>query len=188
MKIDLLRDDCSRCAALCCVALAFDKSEFFALDKPAGKPCRHIDQNAACAIHAMRTEAGFSGCTSYSCHGAGQRVVQECFDGQDWRNAPHFLARMMSAFQIMRAVHDLLLLLTEAQKLPLAASDQVKSEEFLLMLAADERISEDWLKNIDLVSAQGQIHAFLQTLRTASGGLATSKSSTESASPGMIVP
>jgi hypothetical protein len=39
----LLRAECARCAALCCVTLAFDASDLFAFDKAAGEPCPHFD-------------------------------------------------------------------------------------------------------------------------------------------------
>ena len=38
-----LRADCARCSALCCVALPYAASADFAYDKPAGRPCRHLD-------------------------------------------------------------------------------------------------------------------------------------------------
>lgn len=164
MNFDLLRDDCSRCAALCCVALAFDKSNLFAFDKPAGMPCCHIDQSAGCGIHTTRKQFGFAGCTGFSCHGAGQRVVQECFDGRDWRSEPNLLARMMRAFQTTRAVHDLIFLLNEAQKLPIAPTDQDKLKGYLRILSPDVRMTEVWLENIDLTDIKTQIHRFLQTL------------------------
>ena len=37
-----LTADCSRCAGLCCVLPAFAASADFAVDKPAGTPCRHL--------------------------------------------------------------------------------------------------------------------------------------------------
>lgn len=171
MNLDLLLDDCSRCAALCCVALAFDKSNLFAFDKPAGVPCCHINQNGGCGIHAMRKQSGFEGCTGYSCHGAGQRVVQECFDGRDWRSEPNLLARMMRAFQTAAAVHDLIVLLNEAQKLPIAPVDHDKIDGYLKRLSPPARMSEIWLEQIDLADIQMHIYRFLRTLAPAARDL-----------------
>ena len=72
-----LRADCGRCAGLCCVALAFDRSALFAEHKPAGAACRYLNAADRCAIHANRAEHGFAGCAGYDCLGAGQLVTQE---------------------------------------------------------------------------------------------------------------
>ena len=47
-----LRADCSRCTGLCCVAPAFAASADFALDKPAGRACPHLQGDSRCGIHA----------------------------------------------------------------------------------------------------------------------------------------
>ena len=40
-----LTADCSKCAALCCVAMAFDKGDMFGCDKVAGEVCKHLDEH-----------------------------------------------------------------------------------------------------------------------------------------------
>lgn len=100
MDMDL-RADCSRCAALCCVALAFDRSEDFAFDKPAGVPCPNLDGNV-CKIHDHLEEAGCRGCAHYECFGAGQRVTAMAPDHRD-----------LDAFRRMRDVHELCVILRE---------------------------------------------------------------------------
>ena len=70
-----LYPDCSRCEAICCVALAFDASAEFAVDKAAGEPCRHLTATNRCRIHSRLPEHGFSGCAKYDCYGAGQRAT-----------------------------------------------------------------------------------------------------------------
>lgn len=99
--MDDLRGDCTRCAALCCVALAIDRSPSFAFDKEAGVPCRHLAGND-CRIHDDLERSGCAGCARYDCAGAGQRVVQETFAG---RAADP--ARMIDAFRVMRDVQEL---------------------------------------------------------------------------------
>ncbi|MEC8196989.1 MAG: hypothetical protein VX228_11895, partial [Pseudomonadota bacterium] len=77
-----LTDDCSQCAALCCVAYPFDADEDFALLKRADTPCPNLSDNCLnCAIHDDLLPKGFGGCVAYQCAGAGQRVTQELFDG-----------------------------------------------------------------------------------------------------------
>jgi hypothetical protein len=100
-----LLPDCGSCAALCCVATAFDASESFAFSKPAGKPCRHLCGNR-CGIHAELIERGMRGCAAFDCYGAGQRATKE---------APE--AERHAAFFVLRELHELLWLLTEAAKL-----------------------------------------------------------------------
>jgi hypothetical protein len=111
MPIDTLRADCTRCAALCCVALAFDRSALFAYDKKAGEACRHLDRNGRCAIHASRKEVGFGGCAAYDCLGAGQFVTQTVFGGRSWRDDASLLGPMIMAFALVRELRGLLLLL-----------------------------------------------------------------------------
>jgi hypothetical protein len=57
-----LRADCARCAALCCLALAFDRSPLFAFDKAAGEPCANLGSRGRCLIYAERAAKGFAGC------------------------------------------------------------------------------------------------------------------------------
>jgi hypothetical protein len=134
-----LRADCARCAALCCVSLAFDRSDLFAFDKAAGVPCPHL-QNHACSIHRDREQLGFAGCVGYDCLGAGQRVTQQVFDGRSWRDNPALTEPMIDAFRAMRLVHALLQLLQTAETLSLSF-DQERSR--LLLLAVLQPI-EGW--------------------------------------------
>jgi uncharacterized protein YjbI with pentapeptide repeats len=109
-----LRADCGNCFGLCCVALPFSRSADFAFDKPAGKPCVHLQQSFGCGIHDRLRPAGFPGCTVYDCFGAGQRIAQVTFGGRDWRAHPELAAPMFEAFEVMRQLHQLLSYLTEA--------------------------------------------------------------------------
>jgi uncharacterized protein YjbI with pentapeptide repeats len=112
LTIDL-HADCSQCFALCCVALPFTKSADFAIDKPAGTPCRNLDA-FACTIHDRLPLAGFPGCAAYDCFGAGQRIAQQTFRGIDWRSHPESAELMFAAFVTMRHLHELLWLITSA--------------------------------------------------------------------------
>ncbi|MEU3520270.1 pentapeptide repeat-containing protein [Streptomyces sp. NPDC006654] len=116
-----LRGDCSRCFGLCCVALPFTASADFAVSKPAGTPCRNLGGDHRCGIHAELRQRGFPGCTVYDCFGAGQRVSQVTFGGQDWRTGSAQQARrMFDAFPVVRQLHELLWYLTAALDLPAA--------------------------------------------------------------------
>ena len=117
-----LRADCSRCVGLCCVAPAFVASADFAVDKPAGRPCRHLQGDDRCGIHADLRDRGFPGCTVFDCFGAGQQVTQHTFGGaRSWRDDPGTAAEVFAAFGVMRQLHELLWHLTAASAADLPA-------------------------------------------------------------------
>ena len=121
-----LRADCESCFALCCVAPAFSASADFAINKPAGQACPNLQADFRCDIHTRLRQQGFRGCTVYDCFGAGQRVSQVTFGGQDWRRAPGTAQQMFEVFPIMRDLHELLWYVTEA--LTLQAARPVRGE------------------------------------------------------------
>lgn len=116
-----LRADCGQCFGLCCVALPFARSTDFAIDKAAGKPCPNLEADSRCAIHTQLRQKGFTGCTVYDCFGAGQKVSQVTFGGQDWHSGSRERARQMfDVFPVVRRLHELLWYLNEALTLPAA--------------------------------------------------------------------
>jgi hypothetical protein len=104
----VLRGDCGRCAALCCVLPAFGASADFAISKPAGVACPHLGVDHACTIHGALRERGFAGCTVYDCFGAGQRTIALLGAGR--RRTPGADA----VFGALRVLHELLWYLAEA--------------------------------------------------------------------------
>lgn len=109
----VLEADCASCVGLCCVAPAFAKSSDFAIDKAPNKPCPNLGGDFRCTIHQRLEGAGFHGCVVFDCFGAGQRITQETFGGQTWREE----RQMLAILPIMRQLHELMWLLTEALKL-----------------------------------------------------------------------
>ncbi|MEU7380301.1 pentapeptide repeat-containing protein [Streptomyces sp. NPDC042207] len=145
-----LRGDCARCFGLCCVALPFAASADFALDKPAGRPCPNLRDDHRCGIHTRLRQQGFTGCTVFDCFGAGQKVSQVVFGGQDWRTGSGEDARLMfEVFPVVRQLHELLWYVTEA--LDLSAARPVHGElrraleriEQLTLLPPGELVSLD---------------------------------------------
>ncbi|GGD34435.1 hypothetical protein [Sinisalibacter lacisalsi] len=163
-QIPDLTPDCDACAALCCMALAFDAGEDFAIDKPAGLPCPNLEADLGCALYTRLEDAGFSGCARYDCHGAGQRVTQELFDGRDWRAEPALAKPMISAFANMRKVHDGIELLLAAGRLDLPAPLEEEREDLLEAYARP-----DWTENslaaFPASDAPARLAAFLPRLR-----------------------
>ncbi|NVK35367.1 MAG: hypothetical protein HWE23_12850 [Rhodobacteraceae bacterium] len=119
-----LHSDCSKCAALCCVAFSFDSRASFGIDKEAEEPCPNLDECGGCKIYGRREEEGFIGCLTYDCHGAGQRVTQEMFGGQSWLSDTALLKPMCEAMAVMRRLHEVLAMAQSAKTLPIDDSDQ----------------------------------------------------------------
>lgn len=108
------RSDCSRCAALCCIAYPSEEMPGFSAAKEAGQPCPKLGTDGLCTIYEHRAEEGFSGCIRFECFGAGQHVVQTLFEGRDWRGDGALLGPMVEAFLAMRPVSDLAYLVERA--------------------------------------------------------------------------
>ncbi|MFI8712061.1 pentapeptide repeat-containing protein [Brevibacillus brevis] len=109
-----LQGDCESCFGLCCVALPFAASSDFAINKDAGKPCSNLQADFRCGVHTKLRDIGFRGCTVYDCFGAGQKVSQVTYGGQDWRKEPGSAKQMYEVFPIVWQLHELLWYMTEA--------------------------------------------------------------------------
>lgn len=155
-SIDLLTPDCSNCIGLCCVALAFDRSAFFAFDKPAGEVCANLDAEHRCTIHSRLDETGFRGCVQFDCLGAGQRATALFAD-------PRHDGAMFESFARMRQVHELLQLLDRAGGLPLTPEQSQRRENLVAMLSADWTLAQ--FAALDLNALRREVMAFLQSLR-----------------------
>jgi uncharacterized protein YjbI with pentapeptide repeats len=159
-----LRADCERCFALCCVAPAFSVSADFAIDKAAGHACPNLQSDFRCGIHSTLRQRGFAGCAVYDCFGAGQKVAQVTFGGQDWRRAPGTARQMFEVFTIMRQLHELLWYLTEALTLQPA---RPLHGELRVALDETERLTQlgpDAVGELDVAAHRRDINALL--LRT----------------------
>jgi hypothetical protein len=159
------RADCSRCAALCCLSLAFDRGEHFAFDKPAGEPCPLLTPAHACSIHGERASLGFSGCITYDCRGAGQRVTQEVFGGRSWQAAPELGRAMLEAFWRMRRVHELLAALALTDRLELGPAQQTQRRELAHRLDPPGGFDRDTLDALPLEALSVEVRALLAGLR-----------------------
>ncbi|GAA1923457.1 pentapeptide repeat-containing protein [Streptantibioticus ferralitis] len=159
-----LQADCARCFGLCCVALPFAASADFAVDKDAGQPCTNLRADFRCGIHTRLREQGFSGCTVFDCFGAGQKVSQTTFGGQDWRQAPHTARQMFDVFPVMRQLHELLRYLAEALSLPSARPLHADLRRALDDTDRRTRGSAEALAELDVAALRHDVNALL--LRT----------------------
>lgn len=166
MDLPLLRADCDRCQGLCCMATAFVAGPEFAEDKEAETPCRHLEGDFRCAIHAGRARAGYAGCIAYDCLGAGQRICGEVFAGQDWRR--NGAREMAEGFRVLREIHALLeMLVTAGEVLTLAPEQETERLALLAVLHPSEGWSGAGLRRFDLPGARARVRRFLASLGTA---------------------
>jgi uncharacterized protein YjbI with pentapeptide repeats len=156
-----LRADCESCFALCCVAPAFSASADFAIDKRAGQPCPNLQDDFRCGIHARLRQRGFRGCTVYDCFGAGQKVSQVSFGGQDWHRAPETASQMFQVFPIMRDLHELLWYVTEALTLHAARSIHGELRSALQETARLSQLSPGGLVELDVAAHRRDINDLL---------------------------
>ncbi|MFT4416406.1 pentapeptide repeat-containing protein [Fredinandcohnia humi] len=112
-----VKADCENCFGLCCVALPYAKSSDFAFNKDGGTPCKNLSSDYRCSIHKDLRKNGFRGCAVYECFGAGQKVSQKTYRGNDWRNNKSLAKDMFEVFPIMQQLHEMLYYLHEALSL-----------------------------------------------------------------------
>jgi hypothetical protein len=163
MNDAMLRADCRRCAALCCVSLAFDRSPAFAFDKPAGVACPALTAAHRCAVHDRRASVGMRGCIGYDCDGAGQRAV--AMFGAAWRDGGAAAAAVFEAFARLRHVHGLLRLLHTAQALPLDAAARREHARLWSALDPSAGLDAAALRALPLATLEAEVHAFARSLR-----------------------
>lgn len=108
-----LTADCAACSGICCVALPFDADQGFGFDKAAHTACPHLGADFRCGIHGSLSTAGFPGCVSYDCHGAGQRVTRAHAD-RPWTGGEGQAQAMFASFSRVKPLHDLMALLATA--------------------------------------------------------------------------
>jgi hypothetical protein len=160
-----LTPDCSQCAALCCLSLAFDKSALFGFDKAAGEPCKHLNKSAGCSIHSDLDKQGFGGCIQYQCDGAGQRVVQEVFNGESWQNTASLSAPMMEAFRAMRLVHKHLALVSAAGNLGLSEKQRSELADLTAALSPSEGWTQESLARFERGELPKKCGVFFKSLQ-----------------------
>ncbi|WP_030438651.1 pentapeptide repeat-containing protein [Actinoplanes subtropicus] len=154
----LLEADCASCVGLCCVAPAFAKSSDFAITKAAGQACPNLGGDFRCGIHERLEDKGFHGCVVFDCFGAGQRISQETFPGQDWKSAPE----MLGLLAVVRQLHELMWLLTEALKLDAAERVHPKLRDELARIDHLAGGTPAQLKGLDVDGERQKVNPLLQ--------------------------
>jgi uncharacterized protein YjbI with pentapeptide repeats len=156
-----LRADCERCFGLCCVAPAFSASADFAIGKPAGQACPHLHPDFRCGIHTTLRGRGFRGCTVYDCFGAGQKVSQVTFGGQDWQRAPERARQIYAAFLIVRDLHELAWYVGEARRLPAAGELNPQLSQALAKTIRLAGLGHEALAELDVAAHRRSVNDLL---------------------------
>lgn len=157
-----LQADCNNCFGLCCVALYFSASEGFPTDKEAGKPCINLQPDFRCSVHTNLAERGLKGCIAFDCFGAGQKVSQISFRGNDWRMVPESAKTMFEVFLIVSQLQELLWYLTESLtfEAPRPIYDDLRS-----MIEETQRLthlSPEELSKLDIPDHRAKADTLLQ--------------------------
>lgn len=154
---DWLRPHCNECAALCCVALHFDKSDMFGHDKPAGQFCKHLAPDNSCKIHSTLETQGYAGCAAFDCKGAGQRVTTAFKDKGNLDSPADQQLSMGSVFSEMLKIHkDLEMLFvclgcTENKEIRSRLSTLIERMDIDSELKLDQSfamVANDWRKEV----------------------------------------
>ncbi|PGS56598.1 hypothetical protein [Bacillus sp. AFS041924] len=156
-----LKADCESCFGLCCVALPFAASADFANDKIAGKPCYNLQSDYRCGVHNNLRELGFKGCTVFDCFGAGQKVSQVTFNGNDWRQNPELANEMYEVFPKMKQLHEMLWYLNES--LILTAASEIH-HDIKTILEETERLTQmdaKFILNLDIILHRTKVNSVL---------------------------
>lgn len=143
------------------MALPFAKSTDFAVNKPAGTPCKNLRQDFRCGIHTGLRDKGFQGCTVFDCFGAGQQVSQVTFGSEDWRTHPDTARRMFDTFPVMRQLHELLFYASQALTLPDAAPLHPQLRTALAETSEWTRADADALATLDVDALRGHLNTLL---------------------------
>jgi len=156
-----LRADCKKCFGLCCVSLYFSASEGFPIDKDAGEPCINLQPDFRCCVHKSLKERNLKGCITFDCFGAGQKVAQISFGGNDWRKVPESSKQMFEVFLIMRQLHELLWYLTEALMLQPARPIHGALSSMLNETERLTHLSPDSLTELDVAVHRATVNTLL---------------------------
>ncbi|WP_342472694.1 pentapeptide repeat-containing protein [Metasolibacillus sp. FSL H7-0170] len=156
-----LKADCTKCFGLCCTALNIVASSDFAMNKPAETPCSNLQKDFRCKIHKNLRAEGFKGCTVFDCLGAGQKVSQHTFDGQNWQDYPEVSQKMFRVFPIMQQLYEMIAFVAEALTYPISHSMRNQLDKQLGKLQSLTNMDADYLLALDIIGCRQPINELL---------------------------
>ncbi len=131
------------------------------MDKVPGQSCVHLQADCRCSIHESLPKRGLTGCMSFDCFGAGQKVSQISYRGTSWQEAEQMREQMFKVFLVMLQLHELLWHLTEAINQP--AADQIQHELQHLLEQTEQYtlLSPDEMLRLDMISHRESVNVLL---------------------------
>lgn len=116
-------------------------------------------------MHHLLGESGLAGCAAFDCYGAGQRVTQELFPGVSWRQDDTVAGAMFEAFDVLRRIHELRLLLRVAGGLKLPLDRRRVRERLLASLEPSGGWTASTVSSFDIARHEREVREFLRGLR-----------------------
>ncbi|WP_054743697.1 pentapeptide repeat-containing protein [Cellulosilyticum ruminicola] len=159
-----LKIDCMKCAGLCCVALYFAASDGFPMDKNSGVPCKFLDEGFMCNQHSALRSKGYKGCTTYECLGAGQKVTQVIYKGENWQSASQKKKEMIEVFIKVKKLQEMKWYLTDA--LTFSAAEPIKIE-LVNMIEETEGLTQsapEEILKLDIEKHRNKVNRLLKEL------------------------
>ncbi|WP_250002042.1 pentapeptide repeat-containing protein [Actinoplanes sp. M2I2] len=98
----------------------------------------------------------------FDCFGAGQRLTQETFGGRTWRDEPAIAGDMFASLPVVRQLHELMWLITEALKLDEARPVHRKLRDSLDRIDHLAAGSPAELKALDVDAHRRRVNPLLQ--------------------------
>ncbi len=163
-RAETLIADCANCVGLCCVALAFSRSEDFAFDKEASEECRNLTDDFRCRVHTTLRTDGLRGCTVFDCHGAGQRVTKTNFANASWRESPDIGEAMFGVFRVVRQLHEMLWYLADAARASASPQDRARIEAAYARVDELSALPGDQILALDLDDLRNLVNPQLLTV------------------------
>lgn len=158
---DSLKADCSECFGLCCTALNIVASSDFAINKPAEIPCPNLQKDFRCKIHNNLRNSGFKGCTVFDCLGAGQKVSQDTFNGQSWKEHPEIAKKMFDAFPVVEQLYEMIAFTSEALTYNISRPLRIQLSKQLEKLQYSTDMDADSLLALDIISCRLPVNELL---------------------------
>ena len=92
-------------------------------------------------------------------------MTQEVFGGRSWRDESVILPDMIRAFVVMVRVQELLVLLNEAETMPLDAGERAMLQELQDALSPADGWSTETLAGFERSGLENRTRSFLTSLR-----------------------
>lgn len=130
-------------------------------DKESGEPCRHLRKDFLCKVHDQLRERGFHGCVSYECFGAGQKVSQLIYAGNDWRTHPSTSEEMFRVFPVVQQLQEMMVYVNQCMQLEETAPFLKQLGELYDTISTQTHQSPAEIMNTDIAHYRTEVSGWL---------------------------